>query len=476
MMTVTHTPNETELLERLASHQTLRVAPHPELLWLIRHGEFRKYDVADPIARRGMPVTDMVVMLSGRIGVYVERASGRRHVMESVAGEVSGLLPYSRLATATGEVLAEEPTEVLAVHRDHFQEMIRECPVVTATLVHTMIDRAREFASTDWQDDKMVSLGRLAAGIAHELNNPASAAMRSAQLLENAMREAEDAAHLLGRVDLDDMQRARIVAVRDGSLTRTTGVFSALELSDREDVMTEWLDAHGADTALAPALTESDVPISQLDELAECLSADTLPAALRWVAAGFTVRSLAIDIERATRRIHDLVSAVRRFTYMDRATVSEPTDVAQGLMDTVAVLTSKAKARSAAVRLDLPPSLPAVPGRAGELNQVWSNLLENALDAVTTGGEVIVRAGILGDHVAVRVIDDGHGIPPDVQPRVFDPFFTTKPIGEGTGLGLDIARRIVRSHNGQISFDSRPGRTEFCVMLPLADARAAPAG
>ena len=471
-ITTIDTTTATDMIERLATHRTLSVAPREELEWLVRHGELRNFEVGEAAARKDSPVIDLMIMLKGRVGVYVDRGTGRRHVMEAVAGEVTGFLPYSRMTTAIGDVVAEEPTEVFAIHREHVAEMIRECPVVTATLVHVMLDRSRQFASTDWQDDKMVALGRLAAGISHELNNPASAAMRSAQLLEKAMREAEDAAHMLGRADLSETQRQRIVAVRDGSLTRTTGIFSALELSDREEELTEWLDSHGVDTALAAALTEVGVATHQLDELADCLPPETLPAGLRWIAAGYTVRSLAIDIERATRRIYDLVSAVKRFTYMDRATVSEPTNIGQGLIDTVAVLASKAKDKSAAVRLEIPPTLPLVPGRAGELNQVWSNLIENALDAVEPSGEVIVRADTTGGHVTVRIVDDGHGIPPDVLGRIFDPFFTTKPIGEGTGLGLDIARRIVRAHEGQIAVDSRPGHTEFLVMLPISPPAA----
>ena len=471
---MTNTAIATDLMERLASHQTLKGLPQHELEWLVAHGELRRFDGGEVIVRKGDAVGDMFVMLTGRIGVYVDRGTGRRHTLQSVAGEVSGNLPYSRITTAIGEVFSEEPSDVFAVSRDHFPAMIQHCPELTATLVHVMIDRSRTFASTDWQDEKMVALGRFAAGIAHELNNPASAATRSAQLLERAMREAEDAAHMLGHANLSETQRARVISVRDHSLNRTTGVFSAMETSDREDELSDWLDEHGVDGALAAALTDSGVTTRELDDLADCLDHDALPVGIRWIAAGYTVRSLAIDIERASRRIYDLVSAMKRFTYMDRATVSEPTDVAQGLIDTIAVLAHKAKSKSAAVRLELPPALPRVEARTGELNQVWSNLIENALDAVAPSGEVRVRADTSGSNVQVRVIDNGPGIPADVQSRIFDPFFTTKPLGEGTGLGLDIARRIVRGHYGQIAVDSRPGRTEFTVTLPLSHPATPP--
>jgi len=197
---------------------------------------------------------------------------------------------------------------------------------------------------------------------------------------------------------------------------------------------------------------------------------------LRSVAAGYSTRTLASDIQRAATRIYDLVSAVKRFTYMDRATVTEPSSVAQGIIDTVAVLASKAKAKSVMVRLEIPDGLPLVRAFGGELNQVWSNLLENALDAAPPSGQVSVKAAQHGDDIIVRVIDDGPGIPPDIQGRIFDPFFTTKPMGQGTGLGLDISRRIVQRHDGQIEVDSQPGRTEFRVRLPVDNVKPSAKG
>jgi signal transduction histidine kinase len=179
---------------------------------------------------------------------------------------------------------------------------------------------------------------------------------------------------------------------------------------------------------------------------------------------------LATDVERATTRIYELVSAVKRFTYMDRPTVAEPSSIAQALADTVAVLGAKAKSKSVTVTLDVPADLPLVRVFGGELNQVWSNLIENALDAVAEGGKVAVNARAEKENVVVRVIDDGCGIVGDDKHRIFDPFFTTKPVGQGTGLGLDIARRIVRRHDGQIEFDSEPGHTEFRVILPAPNA------
>jgi signal transduction histidine kinase len=312
----------------------------------------------------------------------------------------------------------------------------------------------------------MMSLGRLSAGLSHELNNPASAASRSAKLLDEALTQAEDAVSSLVAAHLTAEQRMHLDGVLHHiSAPGTAPTLSAIERSDREDDFAQWLDRRRADMHLAGALADTSATIGMLDELADSLPAAALDPALRWLAAASTSRALATDVARATTRIYELVSAVKRFTYMDRPTVAEPSNIAQALADTATVLAAKARSKSTAVDVDVPSDLPLVRVFGGELNQVWSNLIENALDAVGESGHVLVSARANGATVVVRVVDDGHGIPADIKSRIFDPFFTTKPVGS-TGLGLDIARRIVRRHDGQIEFESRPGHTEFRVILP----------
>jgi signal transduction histidine kinase len=467
MTAVTEDVNETtSLVDRLAGHRTLGGAPRRELEWLAAHGTLVHYAAGDLLARRDEVPTIMVIMLSGGGAVYIDRGAGRKKFMEWHSGDVTGVLPYSRLATTLGEPLIEQPTDAVVVDRSQFPEMIRECPHVTEALVHTMVDRVRHFASTDWQDDKMMSLGRLSAGLSHELNNPASAASRSARLLDDALTQAENAVSSLVAAHLTTEQRTHLDGVlHQMSVSGTAPGLSAIERSDREDEFVWWLDRRRADAHLAGALADTSATIGMLDELADALPAAALDPALRWLAAASTSRALATDVARATTRIYELVSAVKRFTYMDRPTVAEPSSIAHALADTAIVLAAKARSKSTAVDLDVPSDLPLVRVYGGELNQVWSNLIENALDAVGESGHVMVSARADGATVVVRVVDDGHGIPADIKSRIFDPFFTTKPVGS-TGLGLDIARRIVRRHDGQIEFESRPGHTEFRVILP----------
>jgi signal transduction histidine kinase len=460
--------DDTDLLTRLTAHRALGKAPRSELEWLISHGTLESCEPGSMIARKGEPVEALYIILKGHVSHFLDQGGTWRKAIDWREGDATGLLPYSRLTTAPGNSIIQEPAELLRVAREHLPALPIECPHVTAELVHAMVDRARAFKVSDLQVEKMASLGKLAAGLAHELNNPASAAARSAQLMSEALAESDAAAREFGAADLDAQALAIVERVRSVcGAAPVTSVLSPLGRSDREESLADWLLDHGADDALAASLAETDVTLPLLDELAATITGDQLRASLRWVAAGCTVRGLARDIERAASRVHELVSAVKGFTYMDRAASPEPVDIAKGLTDTLAVMAAKARTKSASLTVDVPADLPRVCGFGGELNQVWANLVDNALDAVSDGGQVIVTARAAGARVVVRVTDDGPGIPAEVKSRIFDPFFTTKPVGKGTGLGLDIVRRLVDRNDGSIEVESEPGRTEFRVALPV---------
>ncbi len=478
---MTADPPPPDVVERLRRHRALSEVPESELSWLAARAELRHFEAGDLIVRRGQGWSSgsygLEVILSGRLSHHVDRGAGPRKVMEWQGGDLTGVLPYSRMKTARGDSIADTALETLSLHPKYLPDLIRECPDITAVCVHVMIDRARVFKSSDLQDEKMVSLGKLSAGLAHELNNPASAVARSARLLQASMGEADRAARALARVGLTADQLEAIDRIREACMRRPpTLSLSPLERADREDQIAEWLEAHGADGSAVEALAETSVTPEALDGLALHLEGQALDAALDWVAAGCAVRTLALENERAGSKISDLVSAMKRLTHMDRAPAAEPIDVEQGLRDTLMVLGHKARDKSVGLKIDVAPGLPQVNAVGGELEQVWMNVLDNALDAVDLGGHVSVTAKPEGRALVVRVIDDGPGIAPEHQGRVFDPFFTTKPPGQGTGLGLDIARGFLRAYGGDIDFDTRPGRTEFRVTLPLADAGAPTSG
>ena len=281
------------------------------------------------------------------------------------------------------------------------------------------------------------------------------------------MFELEAGALALGAVHLSAEQLAVVAAARarcDKPGARAT--LSPLERADREDEVADWVRRHGGCGVTADELAETPLTVDQLEQLARTLGDEALGFALRSLVAGYRTRTLASEVESAAKRIHNLVAAIKGFTYMDQSRVPKPVKIGQGLSDTLTMLGAKARAKSVTVDLHVPADLPWVEGLGGELNEVWQNLISNAIDAVPESGHIEVTAVGQPRGVVVTVVDDGPGIPDTIMARIFDPFFTTKPMGSGTGLGLDIARRIVREHEGQLEVESRPGRTEFRVMLP----------
>jgi len=461
-----------ELADRLASHRTIGNAPREELVWVATHGTLCQFQPGDVVSRQSEVVDGLYFLLSGRLSFWTPRGTRASKVMEWHGGDVTGILPYSRLLTPPGNTVVEEPTEAVALHRNDLPELIRNCYEVTAILVHVMTDRARRFTSADLRDENMISLGKLAAGLAHELNNPASAAMRDSKSLTTALTAAEDAGRALGAAGLTEGQLAKLHRVHDLCMNGSTNrVISGLALADRAEEIAGWLKAHAASETAAEELARTPVTSEALDHLADTLQGTQLDTALRWIAAGYTVRSLATNIERAATRIHGLVTAVKGFTHMDRDPDQGPVDIPAGLADTVALLDGKARKKSVTIALDMAPDLPPVPGYSAEINQIWMNLIDNAIDAAPVNGHVTVTAALDGPDVVVRVLDDGQGIPPEIKGNIFDPFFTTKVVGEGTGLGLDIVRRVVNWHNGEIDVSSEPGRTEFRVGLPSLERR-----
>jgi signal transduction histidine kinase len=456
----------TGTLDRLTHHRALGDAPGEELSWLASHGVTRSFAVGDVSTRKAQPEEWLLVVLSGYLAIHVDRGAGSRKIAGWREGDVCGLMPYSRGGAPPGDTVAEEATDVLAIHRDVIPEMIRECPRVTAILVHAMLDRARHFTSSDLHDEKLLSLGKLAAGLAHELNNPASAAARSAKMLAATFAESEATARALAAARLSDTQLAELDGVRGLSDSGATPASrSPIERADREEALAGWFDAHGFDADYAAALADTNVTPAALDRLAGAIGADALDAALRSIASGRLMRLLVGEIDASVSRIYELVGAVKSFTYMDRAATREPIDIRRSLTDTLAVLGAKTRAKSVVVELAIPADLPTVHASGAELNQIWANIIDNALDAVASAGRVEITASRQLERVVVCIADDGPGIAPEIQGRIFDPFFTTKPVGQGTGLGLDIVRRLLQRSDGEIEVESRPGRTEFRVSL-----------
>jgi signal transduction histidine kinase len=465
-VTATSSVVSDDILTRLAKHRALGHAPPSEHAWLVAHGTRVVYEAGETVTRQGEQALHMIILLEGHVVIRADRGAGAHKVFEWRGGDVGGAMPYSRGASPPRDACAEERTEALAIDKELFAELTRECPVVTAAVVHAMLDRARMFTSSDLRDEKLVSLGKLAAGLAHELNNPASAVVRSSKLLIEGLSGAEEASRILASAGLTPAQFAAIDRARAMcDAARGNAPRTPLERADREDELTDWLADHRATQEYAIPLADTGITPDALDLLAQTVRGEALEASLGWISSCVLVKSLANEIERAAERIHELVGAVKGFSYMDHAPAAEPVDIRRGIADTLTMLSSKSRAKSVTIDVEIPDDVPRVHAVGAELNQVWMNLIDNAIDAVAKGGHIIVRAGRERDRVVVRIIDDGPGVPADIQGRIFDPFFTTKSVGEGTGLGLDIVRRLLQRHDGEISLDSVPGHTEFQVRL-----------
>ena len=465
---------DSELVERLANVKILKNVPRSELEWLADHGKIERFEAGKVFRPHDQEIPGLALVLKGSLAIHIERMGIHRRVMQWHEGDLTGALPYSRMVNPPGDTVVHEDLEGFTIDKEHFQGITQHCPTFTAICVHTMLDRARHFTGRDFQDEKMASLGKMSAGLAHELNNPASAAGRSAKRLTEQKNEAEDSARALFGAHLSEEQLSALDNARTFCMVMPPAFLDTpLDRADRVDELAEWLDANGGEIDQATALAETAMTVSGLEKLAGAFKGETLRDALRWLAATAAITSIATELQDSTKRISDLVASVKGYTHMGQASVAEPVNVARGLTDTSRLMASKIRDKNVTLRLEVPPDLPPARAFGSELNQIWMNLLENALDAVPYGGEITVRAQQDYDTISVRVIDNGHGIPEDIKGRIFDPFFTTKAVGAGTGMGLDIVRRLVFNQKGDIDVESEPGRTVFRVVIPVAVATPA---
>jgi signal transduction histidine kinase len=349
--------------------------------------------------------------------------------------------------------------------------------------VSTLLDRVREVTRIEQQSEKLSALGKLAANLAHELNNPASAAQRSASSLFSELRNYGDQKYRLGNLCLPDnitaKYRSWIANARAGIAARDPQVgTSTIADSDREIELIRWLEAHQIPNpwTIAPALAEVGLPASQLDELAGIMTAEALPVAVASVASALRVERMAETVVNSTVRIFDLIRAIKDYSYMDQAPIQD-VDLAQSLENTLVMF--KSRLRHVNIETEFDPALPPVAAYGRELNQVWTALIENALDAMDHNaadgaprGTLRLATRLSGQLAFVEIWDSGPGIPTELRSRIFEPFFTTKAPGNGLGLGLDTAQRIITKHSGYIHVDSKPGATCFQVRLPIDQAGA----
>jgi signal transduction histidine kinase len=343
---------------------------------------------------------------------------------------------------------------------------------LTQRLVGMMSDRIRETTRIEQQRDRLVSLGKLSAGLAHELNNPASAARRATSQLREVLKRIRDASHELGRRDLTPAQRAEIEKLEASFVQQDEVPPDALTMSDLEEQIDSLLRSHGQNDMwqMAADLAHKNIQPQALESLFAIFDPETARAALVRIAASVEIATLLNEIESGTSRISDLVRAIKEYTFMDQ-NPSQNVDIVKGLENTLTILNHKLK-RGVTVQREYDRVPLIVKSFGSELNQIWTNIIDNAIDAMSGQGKLLIRTYRDDKCAVVEITDNGPGIPPEVQKHIFEPFFTTKEVGEGTGLGLDTVQRIVKKHHASIQVTSKPGETRFQVWLPLADTAA----
>jgi signal transduction histidine kinase len=423
----------------------------------------------DAYVRQGDPADAMFVVLEGNLQGRADRA-GEAYVFDLAPGDITGVLPFSRMKTFTISGRAETDARALRFPASLFPELIQKMPVLTQRLVGLMSDRIREVTRIEQQRDRLASLGKLSAGLAHELNNPASAAKRAASQLRLMMKKIRDASLELGRRDLTPAQKSEIEKLETSFTQSDVIPPDPLTMSDLEDQIDSLLRSHGQTDLwqLAAGLARRNIQPSVVESLFANLDGDTARAALVRISTSVEIASLVHEIESSTSRISDLVCAIKEYTHMDQAPVQN-VDVIKSLETTLTILNHKLK-QGVVVQRDYQPIPLLVNSFGSELNQVWTNIIDNAIDAMHGKGELRIRTFRDAGCVVVEIGDNGPGIPDEVQPHIFEPFFTTKGVGQGTGLGLDTVQRIVKKHRGNVQVNSKPGDTRFQVWLPLSEA------
>jgi signal transduction histidine kinase len=465
----------TKRIEDLRKVIAIKDLPEEHLQWILEHSECREFEDGNLIARKGDPAEEMIFIVEGKVLFYMNVGNQLVHFFtfenDAQTGGAGGLLPYSRMKVMPGNSYASGKVRAYLLHRKHFSELERLNPDLIQRLIGYMTERARYFATQQLQQEKVNALGQLAAGIAHELNNPAAAITRIAAELDRRIINNYDFTGVLLENGISPAIMKDIRKFIDSKIAwKKNNRLSPLQRIEKEDEIFDWFQNNGmkGDTQTAETLAESGITIQELEELLHESDANSFVAVLKWFENILSLQHIIKDLYDASGRISTLVGAIKNHVHMDRSAAMQPTNVARDIEDTITLLGHKLRDKNISVKLTVCEDLRDVSAFRGELNQVWSNIIDNSIFAMEKNGELHVDIKCNEKEATVHIIDNGKGIEPENASRIFDPFFTTKKVGEGTGIGLDLVKRIVDRHNGNVKFNSVKGRTEFIVCLPLS--------
>lgn len=442
------------------------------LQWIADRSEVGEFEDGALIMKTNEPIEHMWILLEGKVSFYMD-VNGRLvyyYLFENnqQSGGVGGLLPYSRMKITPGCSYAVGKVRRLQLHKRHFPELEAMDPDLIQRLIGYMTERARSFATTQLQHEKVSALGQLSAGIAHELNNPASAINRiSTELQKRLLTNYDLTQSLLGHA-LQQQQMQNFVKILLERQSKSNVKLTAFQRIGNEDDILDWLAEHNYPENKESAETFTDVGLTKddLQNIHESFGKDAFPDVLRWLENLLSSQRLLKDLEDASSRISNLVGAIKSHVQMDRANERQLTNLHKDLENTLTLLGYKLRDKQIRVNRLYCTDLKEIPVYIGELNQVWTNIIDNAIFAVDKNGEISIETQCDDHEVTVKIRDNGSGISSEHISRIFDPFFTTKKVGQGTGIGLDLAQRIVKRHGGEIRAESEPGNTVFIVRIP----------
>ncbi len=461
-------------IEELKKVIALTDLPDKHLQWILDHSEHSQYSDGNIVSKYGDEADAMIFLLSGKVTFYMNMNGRLVYFLtfenDGNTGGVTGLLPYSRMKTMPGNAYASGEVKVLRLHKKYFPELEQLNPDFIQRLVGYMTERARTFATMQLQHEKVNALGNLAAGIAHELNNPAAAINRISHELSKKLSHNYDLTKQLLQSKLTPEHIQSIYTFVENKETERLQKIkrTALQQVEYEDELAEWFRQIGVkERTMAETFSELGFSTTELHNILSNVGKEAFTIALPWLENLLSSFKIIKDLDAASNHISSLVGSIKSHVHMDRTNELQPTNIHLDIDNTLILLGFKLRAKNIKTTKLYCDDMPAVPAYVGELNQVWTNLIDNAIFALGENGNLTIETKYNSKDITVCIMDNGKGIPKEIISRIFDPFFTTKKVGEGTGIGLDLVMRIVKHHSGEIKVKSVPGKTEFTVCIPI---------
>ena len=468
--------NQSVAFEELKNIIALQNLPDEHLKWILSHSTYEEHEDGDIIYKTGEPIDAMSFILEGKMNFYMN-VNGRLVYYFSfensgLTGGVSGLLPYSRMKTSPGNSYAVGKLRLLRLNKEHFQELEQLNPEFIQRLIGYMTERARFFATTQIQQEKVSALGKLAAGIAHEMNNPAAAISRISEELDKRLKQNFKLTEELLKYNISPelIRNIREMAENKENCSSTKTKITPLQRIQNEDELNDWLNEKEINNSneIAETLAETGISPDDLEKIVTDVPKDALQNIIDWLENLLSSELIIKDLDNASDRITLLVGAIKSHVRMDRSGDLHSTNIHEDLENTLILLGYKIRDKNIQLKKNFCDDMTEVDAYIGELNQVWTNLIDNAIYAVPQHGEITIETKCDKNNITVNVTDNGTGIPKEILSRIFDPFFTTKKVGEGTGIGLDIVKNVINRHNGEVKVNSIPGKTEFIVRIPVS--------